>query len=74
MSSIENETQVQNQNKENPIINLLCNVVIPSLILTKLSGPEKLGQVNALIIALAFPIIYGGWDFISKKKFKSLKH
>ncbi|MFG1483826.1 VC0807 family protein [Halobacteriovorax sp. HFRX-2_2] len=66
------ETNIQkskNEKNENPFINILCNVVIPSVILTKFSGPEKLGQVNALIIALAFPLLYGAWDFISKRKF-----
>lgn len=65
------ETTVENNKakKENPFINLICNVVIPSVILSKFSSPEHLGQVNALIIALSFPLIYGAWDFVSKRKF-----
>ncbi|AYF44852.1 MULTISPECIES: VC0807 family protein [Halobacteriovorax] len=59
----------ETRKKENPFINLICNVVIPSVILTKFSSEEYLGQVNALIIALAFPLIYGAWDFISQRKF-----
>lgn len=64
-----NEESIGTQKKENPFINLICNVVIPSVILTKFSGPEHLGQVNALVMALAFPLIYGAWDFISQRKF-----
>lgn len=64
-----NETNSTNDKKENPFINIICNVVIPSVILTKFSGEDSLGQVNALIVALAFPLIYGAWDFISKRKF-----
>lgn len=54
---------------DNGFLNLIINVVIPSVILTKFSAPEKLGQVNALILALSFPILYGAWDFFTKKKF-----
>lgn len=64
-----NNENTNKPKKENPFINLLCNVVIPSVILTKFSGPEKLGQVNALVIALAFPLLYGAWDFFTQKKF-----
>lgn len=64
-----NETKNTNDKKENPFINIICNVVIPSVILTKFSGEDSLGQVNALVVALAFPLIYGAWDFISKRKF-----
>lgn len=64
-----NETNNTNDKKENPFINIICNVVIPSVILTKFSGEDSLGQVNALVVALAFPLIYGAWDFISKRKF-----
>ena len=48
---------------------MVCNVILPSVILMKLSGPENLGTVGALIVALAFPIIYGGYELIRFKKF-----
>lgn len=54
--------------KENMLINILMNIVIPTLILTKLSGPHYLGPVWALVTALAFPVGYGLKDFISNKK------
>lgn len=54
--------------KENMLINILMNIVIPTLILTKLSGPQYLGPVWGLIVALAFPIGYGLKDFISNRK------
>lgn len=53
--------------KPSPLIEILVNVVIPSLILMKLSSPEKLGTVNALIVALAFPVIYGGYDLLRNR-------
>jgi hypothetical protein len=54
--------------KENMLINILMNIVIPSLILTKLSGPHYLGPVWGLVAALAFPIGYGIKDFIANRK------
>jgi hypothetical protein len=35
----------------------------------KFSGEEHLGTVMALVVALAFPIVYGGMDLIRNKKF-----
>lgn len=55
--------------KSNPVIDILFNIVIPSVILMKLSNPERLGQMNAFIIALSFPICYGIFDFIKRKNF-----
>ena len=42
---------------------------MPALILSKLSKPERLGPELALIVALAFPLGYGIWDFVRRKKF-----
>jgi len=56
------------EKKPSPLIEILVNVVIPSLILMKLSSPEKLGTVNALVLALAFPLLYGGYDLIRNRK------
>ena len=43
--------------------NLAFNLIIPALILSKLSGNEFLGIKLAIIAALAFPIAYGVKDF-----------
>ena len=58
-----------NQKKSNPLSEILFNVVIPSFILMKFSGEEHLGTAMALVVALAFPIAYGGMDLIRNKKF-----
>lgn len=42
--------------------NLIINVVIPALILSKLSGEDALGPVWAVIVALAFPLLFGVWE------------
>lgn len=52
--------------KENPLLSILLNVVIPSFILIELS--DHIGPMYALLLALAFPIGYGVYDFITKKK------
>ncbi len=57
-----------NTAKPSPLIELLITLVIPSLILMKLSGPEDLGVVNALLLALAFPLLWGVRDLITRRK------
>lgn len=57
------------QKQESLLANLAFNVIIPSLILNKLSREEYLGPTMALIVALAFPILFGLRDFVSKRKY-----
>lgn len=56
------------EKKNNPLIELLVNILIPSLILMKLSGAEHLGSVVALVLALAFPLVWGAMDLIKSRK------
>ena len=65
------------KNSSSVLANLLFNIVIPTLILTKLSKDNYLGPVYALVIALAFPVIYGLRDYFVVQKaaaLKGLKH
>ena len=55
--------------RENLLLNLAFTVAAPALVLSQLSKPEHLGPVLALIVALAFPIGYGLWDFAKRRKF-----
>jgi hypothetical protein len=43
----------------NSLIDLVVTIVIPSVILMKFSGEADLGSVNALLLALAFPLAWG---------------
>jgi hypothetical protein len=43
-------------------------LLIPTLILTKLSGEDYLGIKLAIVIALSFPIVYGVHDFFTRGK------
>ncbi|MCF7687851.1 MAG: MFS transporter [Cephaloticoccus sp.] len=54
--------------RENLLINLICNVALPTLILTKFSGNSGLGPTWGLIVALSFPIGYGVHDFIRRRR------
>lgn len=54
--------------RENIFLNLLFNIAAPSLILSKMSTPERLGPEVALIVALLFPLGYGVWDYLQRKK------
>jgi len=60
-------TQTQAKRPNNTFLELIFNIVIPSVILMKLSGGEYLGSVYALVVALLFPIGYGLYDFIRNK-------
>lgn len=56
----------QQNNRENPFLNILFNIVIPIFLLNK--GGKWFGAREALFIALAFPIIYGIYDYVQQKK------
>ncbi|MGN0921352.1 MAG: VC0807 family protein [Cellvibrio sp.] len=58
----------QPQKKESFLANLLLNIVIPSVILSKFSNDEYLGVTNGVIVALAFPLLYGLYDFWHMRK------
>ncbi|MBP8263468.1 VC0807 family protein [Pseudomonas fluvialis] len=55
--------------QNNPLVDLLISIVIPSLILMKLSSPERLGADGALLLALAFPFGWGALDLWRKRRF-----
>ncbi|RLA61482.1 MAG: MFS transporter [Epsilonproteobacteria bacterium] len=64
-----NKNQLGEQDSpKSALLNLLFNIVIPVLILSKWTDEAHLGPVKGLIVALAFPVIYGAWDLFSKKK------
>ncbi|BAZ93037.1 hypothetical protein TspCOW1_20570 [Thiohalobacter sp. COW1] len=55
--------------KPRPMVDLLVSLLIPSVILMQLSGPEHLGPSAALIIALAFPLGWGAFELVRYRKF-----
>ncbi len=55
--------------QENAFLNLIFNILIPVLILNKASA--KIGAFNALLIALAFPLVFGLLDLYRKRKWNA---
>lgn len=55
--------------KENTFLSIAINVLIPAIILMRFSGEEALGPVRGLIVALAFPVVYGIYDFARRRNF-----
>jgi hypothetical protein len=53
---------------ENLLFNLVCNVVLPTVILAGLSGERWLGPKWGLVIALGFPVGYGLHDFSVRRR------
>lgn len=56
---------------ENMWLNLLFNIVIPAVILSKFSSETRLGPLGALVVGIAFPLIYGIYDLIARKKWNA---
>ena len=54
--------------RENPLVNLVCNLVLPTLVLMKFSGDRWLGPLWGLIVALVFPVGYGVYDLLRRRK------
>ena len=54
--------------RENPLLNLLCNIVVPTVVLMNFSTEKWLGPLWGLIVALIFPVGYGIYDLIQRKK------
>lgn len=54
--------------KHSLLANLGFNILIPTLILSKLSGDNYLGPVYSIVVALAFPIVYGARDYLNAHK------
>jgi len=50
-------------------MDLLISILLPSLILMKLSSPEDLGPTSALIVALSFPLGWGLFELFKYRKF-----
>jgi hypothetical protein len=58
--------------QENPLTNIMVNVLIPVLALTMLSKtggkPWHIGPLYGMLVAVAFPLCYGIYDLITRKK------
>jgi len=72
MSDTSNNTEqavaAKPSNTKRLFLDLAVCVLIPTLILKKLSGNDMLGPTYALVAALSLPLLVGVWGFIAEKK------
>lgn len=54
--------------KPNPLLEIAITIIVPAVILMKWSGAEDLGALRALLLALAFPIGWGLWDAMRRRR------
>jgi hypothetical protein len=59
---------VTSPKRENLLLNLACNLAIPTFVLMQLSKDKWLGPQWGMIIALSFPLGYGIYDLVQRKK------
>ena len=69
MNNNDSIMQTTSEHKPRPMIDLMVSLVIPAVILMKFSGADNLGASNALIIALAFPLSWGLFEFVRYRQF-----
>ncbi len=50
------------------LVNLAFNIAIPAVIMAQLSKETRLGPAWGLVLALLFPLSYGVYDFVARKK------
>ncbi len=58
----------QPKKQENLLLNIVCNILVPTVVLMKFSSDKYLGPLWGLVVALAFPIGYGVYDLIARRK------
>lgn len=54
--------------RENVLLSLVFNIVLPGLILSKLSADDRLGPVGALLLGISIPLVYGLRDLVVRRK------
>lgn len=61
-------TTTRSTKPENLLLNLICNVALPTAVLTWGSGEKALGPKWGLVVALLFPIGYGIHDYARRRR------
>lgn len=61
-------TAPKNQNRH-LLIELVICVILPTIILKKLSGDDSLGPIYALVLGLSLPLLFGLYQVYDQKKF-----
>ncbi|MDX1490263.1 MAG: VC0807 family protein [Pseudohongiellaceae bacterium] len=76
MSDANPKAEIDKPQKQPPkggfFTNLIFNIILPVLILSKFSGEDSLGPALSIVCALAFPIGYGLWDLRQSGKVNAI--
>ena len=48
--------------------NMLFNIIVPVVVLTRFSSESALGPIWSIVVALSFPVVYGLWEMRSTGK------
>lgn len=54
--------------RPNTFVEIGVTILVPSLVLMQLSGADRLGSAGALLLALAFPVGWGVWDGLRRRR------
>lgn len=54
--------------KPNPLLEIAITIIVPAVVLMKLSGADSLGPLRALLLGLLFPLGWGLWDGWRRRK------
>lgn len=60
---------IKEPKEENLFLNLVLNIALPAIILSKMSGEDRLGPLAALILAISLPVFYGVYDYFVRRTF-----
>ena len=66
----ENSSQPKKQSLTHLFFEMGICILLPTMILKKLSGDDQLGATWSLVAALSLPLAWGIWEFIQSKKIK----
>ena len=56
------------QKKSGFLSNMIFNIVLPAVILSRFSSEDTLGPVWGVVVALAFPLLFGLWELLQSGK------
>ena len=65
-ASVDNTNK--NHKKGGTLSNLLFNIIIPAVIMSKFSSGEYLVPVYSIVVALSFPVVFGIKDYLQSQK------
>ena len=66
--TLDSKSRPQQQHGGGILVNLLFNIIIPTVILSKFSTDEYLGPMYSIVVALCFPIAYGIREYMTSHK------